>query len=238
MAPKGLPLGAIVSLVGPQSQWMWCRNGRNKSKLDCKHKRGIQRTLWKTFLSRKVTCERAGFVFKRNVSNVPQTLFLSGQHLKQQFMSCRGTRWFIHSCCDAETLIALEWMHFYVYVCVCVYARLCVCVCSHLRCFHGRVSQSFSSLSPFFFFSSCNTSLHHSFQTPPLLVSQLFDWHSGAYFPQLCLLWFSTHSSIVVSIFRTAQWYIHLPSFTFSTSQGSLFILILILRLRKLVCFQ
>ena len=106
------------------------------------------------------------------------------------------------------TLIALDWL------CFCVYKRVCVCVCVCRRCFHGRLSQSFLILvSPLLsFLSSRNTSLHHSFKTPPLLVSRLLDWHAAAYFPQLCLLCpvvlctlFLSH----VSIFRTAQWCIY-----------------------------
>lgn len=90
----------------------------------------------------------------------------------------------------------------------------CVCHC----CFHGRVSQSFSFLSLSSFLSSRNTSLHHGFKTPPLLVSQLLDWHAAAYFPQLCLLCpvvlctlFLSH----VSIFRMAQWCIYLSEIPF-----------------------
>lgn len=104
---------------------------------------------------------------------------------------------------------------------------VCMCVCR-------RVSlpfpwQSFTKLfnSCLSFLSSRNTSLHHSSKTPPLLVSQLFDWHAAAYFPQLCLLCPVVLCTLFlsrVSIFRTAQWCIYLLLLTSSTSQSSLFI--------------
>lgn len=85
----------------------------------------------------------------------------------------------------------------------CVYARVvAVSIAEFHKAFHSCLS----------FLSSRNTSLHHSFKTPPLLVSQLFDWHAAAYFPQLCLLspvvlyTLCTLFLTCVSIFRMAQW--------------------------------
>lgn len=99
---------------------------------------------------------------------------------------------------------------------------LCPCVVAVSA---TKFHKAFHSCLPFL--SSCNTSLHHSFQTPPLLVSQLFDWHAAAYFSQLCLLCpvvLRTLFLFHVSIFRMAQWCIYLLSLTSLTSYRFLFI--------------
>lgn len=138
----------------------------------------------------------------------------SVQHPKQQFQLWEELR-LIYGCYGCHiTLIALYWLSF------CARMRACVVAVSATK-FH----KAFHSCLPFL--SSCNTSLHHSFQTPPLLVSQLFDWHAAAYFSQLCLLCpvvLRTLFLFHVSIFRMAQWCIYLLSLTSLTSYRFLFI--------------
>lgn len=149
-----------------------------------------------------------------NTSSPRLSFQQSVQHPKQQFQLWEELRW-IYGCYGCYiTLIALYWLSF----CACMHA--CVMAVSVTK-FH----KAFHSCLPFL--SSCNTSLHHSFQTPPLPVSQLFDWHAAAYFSQLCLLCpvvLRTLFLFHVSIFRMAQWCIYLLSLTSLTSHRFLFI--------------
>lgn len=111
--------------------------------------------------------------------------------------------------------------------CVCLHMCVSVCVCAHVSFTVSMAEFHKAFHSCLSFLSSRNTSLHHSSKTPPLLVSQLFDWHAAAYFPQLCLLCPVVLCTLFlsrVSIFRMAQWCICLLPLTSSTRQSSLFI--------------
>lgn len=84
---------------------------------------------------------------------------------------------------------------------------LCTFICMCMLLFPWQFHKAFHSCVSFL--SSFDTSLHHSSQTPPLLVSQLFWLTCSSLLPStvsfmpvvLCAL-FLSH----VSIFRVAQW--------------------------------